>query len=53
MVAARIGFVETALREQIKAAGGIWRHKQRLREVDWMTVRELGIQARVVARDLR
>jgi len=53
MVAVRIGFVETALREQIKAAGGIWRHKQRLWEVDWKTVRELGLQARVVARDLR
>jgi hypothetical protein len=49
MVAVRIGFSETALREQIKAAGAIWRPKHRLWEVDWKTVRELGLQARVVA----
>jgi hypothetical protein len=53
MVALRIEFSVTALREQIKSAGGIWRHKQRLWEVDWKTVRELGLQARVVAQDLR
>jgi len=45
MVAVRIEFSETALRERIKSAGGIWRHKQRLWEVDWKTVRELGLQA--------
>jgi hypothetical protein len=49
MVAVRIGFSETALREQIKAAGAIWRPKLWLWEVDWKTVRELGLQARVVA----
>jgi len=49
MVAVRIGFSETALREQIKAAGAIWRPRQRLWEVDWKTVRDLGLQARVVA----
>ena len=49
MVAVRIGFSETALREQIKAAGAIWRPKHRLWEVDWKTVRDLGLQARVVA----
>lgn len=48
MVAVRIGFSETALRERIKTAGGIWRPKQRLWEADWKTVRELGLQARVV-----
>ena len=53
MAAVRIGYFETALREQIKAAGGIWRHKQRLWEVDWRTVRELGLQTRVVDQDLR
>ncbi len=51
MVAVRIAFSETALREQIKAAGAIWRPKHRLWEVDWKTVRELGLQARVVAQD--
>ena len=53
MVAVRIGFSETALREQIKTAGAIWRPKHRLWEVDWRTVRELGLQGRVVAQDLR
>ena len=48
MVAVRIAFSETELRERIKAAGGIWRHKQRLWEVDWKTVVDLGLQARVV-----
>jgi len=48
MVAVRIAFSETELRERIKAAGGIWRHKQRLWEVDWKTVVDLGVQARVV-----
>jgi len=48
MVAVRIGFSETVLREQIKAAGAIWRPKHRLWEVDWKTVRDLGLQTRVV-----
>jgi hypothetical protein len=51
IVAVRIAFSESALRERIKAAGGIWRHRQRLWEVDWKTVRELGLQARVVDQD--
>lgn len=53
MVAVRIACSETALRERIKTAGGIWRHQQRLWEVDWKTVRELGLQIRVVTQDLR
>jgi hypothetical protein len=53
MVAVRIEYSETALRERIKTAGGIWRHRQRLWEVDWKTVRELGLQVRVVAQDPR
>jgi hypothetical protein len=53
MVAVRIEYSETALRERIKMAGGIWRHRQRLWEVDWKTVRELGLQRRVVAQDPR
>lgn len=51
MVAVRIAWSETGLRERIKAAGGIWRHRQKLWEVDWKTVRELGLQARVVVQD--
>lgn len=50
-VAVRIAFSESVLREQIKSAGGIWRHRQRLWEVDWKTVRELGLRARVVDPD--
>ncbi|MGH8634726.1 MAG: hypothetical protein ACRET7_11425 [Burkholderiales bacterium] len=53
LVAVRIGFSETALRERIKAAGAIWRPKQRLWEVDWKTVRDLGLHDRVVAQDSR
>ena len=53
MVAVRIEYSETALRERIKAAGGIWRHRQRLWEVDWKTVRELGLQSRVAVPEPR
>ena len=52
MVAVRIGYSETALRERIKAAGALWRPRQRLWEVDWKTVRELGLQGRVVVQDM-
>jgi hypothetical protein len=51
-VAVRIGSSETALGERIKAAGAIWRPTHRLWEVDWKTVRELGLQGRVVAQDV-
>lgn len=49
MVAVRIGWSETELRQRVKAAGAIWRPCHKLWEVDWKTVRELGLQARVVA----
>ena len=49
MVGVRIGFPETELRERVKNAGGIWRARQRLWELDWKTVRELGLQDRVVS----
>jgi hypothetical protein len=52
LVAIRIEYAETVLRERIKAAGGIWRHRQRLWEVDWKTVHDLGLRARVVIQDL-
>lgn len=53
MVAVRIHYSETALRERIKDAGGIWRPRQRLWEIDWKTVRELGLQGRVVMEETR
>ena len=48
MVGVRIAYSETALRERIKSAGGIWRPRQRLWEIDWNTARELQLQTRVV-----
>jgi hypothetical protein len=48
MVAIRVAFPETTLRERIKAAGAIWRPRHRVWEVDWKTVRELGLHDRVV-----
>lgn len=53
MVAVRIAYTETELRERMKAAGAIWRPRHRLWEVDWKTVRELGLQARVVTDEPR
>lgn len=53
MVAVRIGYSETTLRERIKNAGGIWRPRHRLWEIDWKTVRDLGLQSRVVTEDTR
>jgi hypothetical protein len=53
LVAVRIGFSETALRERIKVAGAIWRPRQRLWEVDWKMVRALGLRDRVVVQDTR
>lgn len=48
MVGVRISYSETELRERVKIAGGIWRARHRLWEIDWKTVRELGLQDRVV-----
>ena len=48
MVYVRIGFNESELREKVKAAGAIWRTRFKLWEMDWRTVRELGLQGRVV-----
>ena len=49
MVGVRISYSETTLRERIKRAGGIWRSRQRLWEIDWKTARELGLQTRIVS----
>ena len=53
MVAVRIGYSETTLREHIKNAGGIWRPRQRLWEIDRKTVRDLGLQSRVITEETR
>jgi hypothetical protein len=49
LVGLRIEYSETTLRERIKHAGGTWRPRQRLWEIDWKTVRELGLEGRVVS----
>jgi hypothetical protein len=36
------------VRQAVKAAGGIWRPRQRLWEVSWATVVALGLENRVV-----
>jgi hypothetical protein len=51
LVAVSIAYSETELRARIRSAGGIWRPRQRLWEVDWKTVRELGLEGRVVEPD--
>ena len=48
MVYVRIGYGEAQLRERVKTAGAIWRPRDKVWEMDWRTVRELGLQARVV-----
>jgi hypothetical protein len=48
MVLVRIAYSETDLRQRVKEAGAIWRHRIRLWELDWKTVRELGLQNHVV-----
>lgn len=53
MVAVRVDYSESGLRERIKTAGGIWRPRQRLWEIDWKTVRDLGLQSRLVGEDSR
>lgn len=47
-VAVQIDYWETALRQQVKAAGGIWRPRQKLWEMEYKDVVALGLEARVV-----
>ena len=47
-VGVQIAYGEADLRARIKAAGGIWRPRHRLWEVDWKIVRDLQIEDRVV-----
>ena len=48
MVLVQMGASEAALRERVKAAGAIWRHKHKLWRLDWKTAREFGLPKRVV-----
>jgi hypothetical protein len=48
LVGVRVGYDERELRSAVKAAGGIWRPRQRLWELSWEAVRVLGLEARVV-----
>jgi hypothetical protein len=48
MVAVRIAYNETELRERIKRVGGIWRPHHELWEVDWKNVCAIELKDRVV-----
>ncbi len=47
MVAVRIGYAETELRERAKRRGAIWRPNHRLWEMRWLDAKNLGIGDRV------
>jgi hypothetical protein len=47
MVAVRIGYNETDLRERAKRLGAIWRPNHRLWEMRWLDAKHLGIADRV------
>ena len=47
-LAIRVDYWETELRERIKAAGGIWRPRQKLWELRYADVVALGLESRVV-----
>lgn len=47
IVAVRIAFHETELRERAKRLGAVWRPAQKLWEITWRDVRQLGIEDRV------
>ena len=49
MVAVRIGYGETDLRERAKRLGAIWRPAQKLWELYWLDAKRLGIGDRVIA----
>jgi hypothetical protein len=48
LVGVRVAYDEHAVRQAVKAAGGIWRPRQRLWEMSWATVVALGLENRVV-----
>jgi hypothetical protein len=51
IVAVRIAFQETVLRERAKRLGAVWRPAQRMWEMKWLDAKRLGIAERVRAAD--
>jgi hypothetical protein len=49
IVAVRIAFNESDLRERAKRLGAVWRPAHRLWEIKWIDAKRLGISDRVVA----
>jgi hypothetical protein len=47
IVAVRIAFQETELRERAKRLGGVWRPARKLWEITWRDAKRLGIAERV------
>ena len=47
MVAVRVGYEETALRERAKRLGALWRPQHRLWEMRWLDAKRLGIADRI------
>jgi hypothetical protein len=52
IVAVRIAFEETELRERAKRLGAVWRPTQKLWEVTWRDAKRLGIAERVCEPDV-
>jgi hypothetical protein len=48
IVAVRIAYHETELRERAKRLGAVWRPAQRIWEVSWLDAKRLGISDRLV-----
>ena len=48
-LAVRVGYWETELRDKVKAAGGIWRPRQKLWEMCYEDVVALNLESRVVS----
>jgi len=50
-IAVQVDYWDTELREKVKAAGGIWRPRQKLWEMRYEDVVALGLESRVIADD--
>lgn len=53
IVAVRIAYHETDLRERAKRPGAIWRPVQKIWEIRWGDAKRLGVADRVVATDTK
>jgi hypothetical protein len=47
----RVEYWETEVQAKIKAAGGIWRPRQKLWEMEYKDIMALGLESRIVAVD--